>query len=103
MRSSRFYFTVNCTRFLLVADPQILGETFDSNGYNSFAIYDNDRTLKTSFELAMANSQPDVICFLGDLMDEGSVANTAQYERYLQRFKRIFAVPKNVKVLESFV
>lgn len=82
----------------MVADPQILGETFDRSTYNSLAIYDNDRTLKSSFKNAVVHSNPDVICFLGDLMDEGSAANIAQYERYLQRFKRIFAVPNDIKV-----
>lgn len=37
------YFTDNCTRIMFVADPQILGETFDTNFYNPLAILDSDR------------------------------------------------------------
>lgn len=32
----------NCTRILFVADPQLLGETFDSSFYSSLANYDSD-------------------------------------------------------------
>lgn len=35
-----------CTRILLVADPQILGETFDTNFYNGLAVHDCDRFLR---------------------------------------------------------
>lgn len=81
----------NCTRLLLVADPQILGETFDENGYNSLAIFDNDRFLSSSYGNAIAHARPDAVIFLGDLMDEGSVATTEQYERYAKRFRKIFS------------
>lgn len=33
----------NCTRILLVADPQLLGVQYDKNIYNSLAIWDSDR------------------------------------------------------------
>lgn len=84
----------------MVADPQILGETFDPNVYNNLAIYDNDRFLRTSYAHAIGHVRPDVVCFLGDLMDEGSVATTEQYSRYVQRFRLVFSAhdKKNVQV-----
>lgn len=89
----------NCTRLLLVADPQILGETFDQNLYNNLAIFDNDRFLRSSYAQAIQHVRPDVVCFLGDLMDEGSVANYDQYNRYVQRFRLVFSAhDKNVQV-----
>lgn len=80
----------NCTRLLLVADPQIIGETFDTNGYNVLAIRDSDRFLSATFAQAISHSQPNAVVFLGDLMDEGSVANDEQFERYVHRFNRIY-------------
>lgn len=35
--------TGNCTKILLVADPQLLGNTYDKNIYNGLAIYDSDK------------------------------------------------------------
>lgn len=80
----------NCTRLLLVADPQILGVTLDTNGYSALAIRDSDRFLRVTFAHALAHSRPHAVCFLGDLMDEGSIATDEQFERYAQRFGRIY-------------
>lgn len=33
----------NCTRILFIADPQLLGKTYDRSMYSSFARYDADR------------------------------------------------------------
>lgn len=57
----------NCTRILFVADPQLLGETFDSSFYSSIANYDSDWHLEKTFSRAFAHAKPDVICFLGDI------------------------------------
>lgn len=86
----------NCTTVLFVADPQLLGETFDTNFYSSLAIYDSDHHLKSTFARAFAHSKPDVICFMGDLFDEGSVASDDAYQRYLKRFNYIFRTNGNV-------
>lgn len=89
--------TGNCSTILLVADPQILGETFEPYIYSSIAIYDSDRFLKNTYSRAFAFSKPDVVCFLGDLMDEGSVANDVEYQRYVQRFHKLFKSNANVQ------
>lgn len=89
----------NCTRILLVADPQILGETFDTNVYKSLAIYDSDQYLAQSYRQASGHTRPHAIAYLGDLLDEGSVATDDEYERYSKRFQRIFEPPnRNTKV-----
>lgn len=36
-------FLGNCTKILLVADPQLLGERNDEHLYNGAAIYDSDK------------------------------------------------------------
>lgn len=92
----------NCTRLLLVADPQILGNTFDTNGYAPIARRDADRYLAVTYAHAIGHSQPDAVVFLGDLMDEGSVANDVQFEQYSRRFDGIYAAstPRHVRVLQ---
>lgn len=81
----------NCTSILFVADPQILGETFDTAWYYRIAMTDSDRFLRNTFSRAEAHSRPDVICFMGDLMDEGSVAADDAHARYAERFHSVFA------------
>lgn len=89
----------NCTRILLVADPQILGETFDTNAYSNLAIYDSDRYLASSYRQALGHARPHVVCFLGDLFDEGSVASAEEFVRYSKRFDRIFeTLDKRIQV-----
>jgi hypothetical protein len=42
--------------------------------------------------------RPDVVVFLGDLLDEGSVGSDADYLTYVKRFKSVFSFPDHVKV-----
>lgn len=78
-----------------MADPQILGETFDRDVYQRLAIFDSDRYLRNTFIRAVAHTEPNVICFMGDLMDEGSVASASEYVRYLDRFRNIYQIGNN--------
>ncbi|KAM8711198.1 hypothetical protein ACLKA7_000348 [Drosophila subpalustris] len=80
----------NCTRLLLIADPQILGNSYDRSSHSSLARYDSDRYLQKSFERAISFTQPHIIVFLGDLLDEGNIATAQEYKQYVKRFKRIF-------------
>lgn len=60
------------------------------------------RYLRGGFWRAFEHVLPDVVVFLGDHLDEGSVATDPQYQRYVDRFRSIFVVPRNTKVrLES--
>ncbi|XP_055595879.1 uncharacterized protein LOC129746303 [Uranotaenia lowii] len=85
--------TDKCLKLLLVADPQILGNTFDTKLYWPLANYDSDRHLAKTYRRAVEHTAPNVICFLGDLMDEGSVATAVQYDEYYARFSNIFTQP----------
>ncbi|KAL1117696.1 hypothetical protein AAG570_004011 [Ranatra chinensis] len=73
-------------RVLFVADPQILGERTES----WIARWDSDRFLAHSFQLAVMHVEPTLIVFLGDLMDEGSIASPEEYARYYKRFSQIY-------------
>lgn len=80
-----------------MADPQLIGETFDKIFYNDIAIHDSDKFLKKSFIQALHFAQPNVICFMGDLMDEGSIANESEFKRYVERFHHIYKTPDSVQ------
>uniref|UniRef100_A0A1B0CUQ9 Phosphomannomutase n=2 Tax=Lutzomyia longipalpis TaxID=7200 RepID=A0A1B0CUQ9_LUTLO len=86
----------NCTRILLVADPQLIGQTFDTSFYNPIAIYDSDRYLKKTFREVLDHTRPHIIPFLGDLFDEGSVATNDEYSSYLRRFHDIFHTDSSI-------
>ncbi|XP_058121385.1 uncharacterized protein LOC131294955 [Anopheles ziemanni] len=79
-----------CVRILLVADPQILGKTNNRQFYAGLANYDSDRYLAWYYEQAVEHVQPDVIIFLGDLMDEGTDSTELHFEEYYTRFGAIF-------------
>ncbi|XP_016985886.1 metallophosphoesterase 1 isoform X1 [Drosophila rhopaloa] len=87
----------NCTRLLLIADPQILGNSYDRSSHSPLARYDSDRYLAKTFERALAFTQPHIIVFLGDLLDEGNIATAQEYKQYVQRFRRIYQNKKYKK------
>lgn len=43
-----------------------------------------------TFQQALHFTQPDIIVYLGDLLDEGNIANTESYNNYVHRFHNIF-------------
>ncbi|XP_035826961.1 cell division control protein 1 [Aplysia californica] len=85
---------------LFASDPQLIGVQ-DELGFpiGSIARWDSDRYLQKTFSRAYAHTQPDVIVFLGDIMDEGSKATEAEYQSYLQRFHSIFPETKITKTV----
>lgn len=78
---------------MLVADPQLIG-----NNEPWITRYDSDRNLRKSFESALTIVQPEVVIFLGDLMDLGSYASDKEFQGYLERFHDIFKIPQHVHV-----
>lgn len=75
-----------CKHVILVADPQILGEERE----NVLKRWDSDRYLFNTYGRALQHVKPDNVIFIGDLMDEGSIADQSTFERYLRRFCKIF-------------
>lgn len=43
--------------------------------------------------------RPDVICFLGDLMDEGNTSNELNFKEYYERFGSIFPTHPTAKTI----
>lgn len=84
---------------LLVADPQLLGE---ERG-NILTRWDSDRYLYNAYGRALQHVNPDSVVFLGDLMDEGSLADQNTFERYLHRFCKIFFLKNTVPLASKNV
>lgn len=66
----------------------------------NFIIYFSRYTAKT-FSRALSLAQPDVIAFLGDLMDEGHIATNKDFLKYKQRFDSIFYTPEHIMVINK--
>jgi len=78
----------SCQKILIVADPQILSI---SNGIVSFVeAMDSDMYMKQSFQLAVKHVSPNVILFLGDLLDKGSQTAEEEYSSYKNRLDWVF-------------
>lgn len=56
------------------------------------------RYLHHTFGLAYDAYKPDIVAFLGDIIDEGSKATDMEYEAYVWRIKKIFKMEKGTKV-----
>ena len=61
--------------------------------------WDSDRYLSKTFSWAKYAYSPDVVIFLGDLMDEGSESSESDYVDYVRRFKSIY----ETKALKVYV
>ncbi|XP_023946445.1 uncharacterized protein LOC112051865 [Bicyclus anynana] len=82
----------SCTKILFIADPQIQGDLAVPPPLGSLVNWDSDRYLASTFSVVLKHFKPDVLVYLGDLMDEGSVSTTAQYHSYVKRLSNIFDV-----------
>lgn len=89
----------HCKTILLVADPQILGE----EGQSLLARWDSDRYLFNTYGRALQHVNPENVIFLGDLMNEGSLADQKTFERYLQRFCKIFFLKNTIPLTSKSV
>ncbi|KAG6813550.1 hypothetical protein H0H92_009942 [Tricholoma furcatifolium] len=84
---------------LLVADPQILDQrSYPERG--PFLTYLTrlvvDLNLRKNWWAAL-RKQPDVVVFLGDMMDGGRInMSDEEYKNYYQRFKSIFQLPLDI-------
>jgi len=86
-------------RLLFVADPQLIGHVYEHWAVGPFARWDSDRYMQLTFSLAIHHVQPEVIIFLGDLFDEGSIATDYYYRVYKDRFHNVFPIPDYAKVV----
>ena len=60
------------------------------------------RFLQKGFSYAYTYTKPDIVIFLGDLMDEGSKALGQEYMETLHRFHSVFDIASHIKVRFCF-
>lgn len=84
-------------RILLVADPQLVGLRDEHPVFGTINRWDCDRYLRSGFQEAFNYVRPDVVLFLGDLLDEGSVATEEEFATYMSRFQSVFQVPSTIQ------
>ncbi|XP_047514761.1 uncharacterized protein LOC125056000 isoform X2 [Pieris napi] len=80
----------SCTKILFIADPQIQGELAVPPPLSYLFNWDSDRYLKSTFSIVENYFRPDILVYLGDLMDEGSISTRAQFHGYVKRLSEIF-------------
>ena len=80
-------------KILFVADAQIQGY-LNEGTTGPIKRWDSDRYLSKTFSWAMYAYDPQVVVFLGDLIDEGSEADHDDYLDYVKRFKNIYTLKK---------
>ena len=85
----------SCTKILFVADPQLLGKINDNRYVTLIGNYDSDRHLAKTYRQAVAHTKPDIIVFLGDIFDEGSISNDQEFKETYLRFQKIFPIPRD--------
>jgi len=84
-------------RILFVADPQLQGLRDELPLLGVITRWDADKYLQFGFFHAVGHVRPDVVVFLGDLLDEGSIASEDEYKTYIHRFRKVFKMPAIVK------
>ncbi|XP_064618466.1 metallophosphoesterase 1 homolog [Lineus longissimus] len=89
-------------KVLFVADAQLIGHSNEFKTVGPFGFVtrrDSDRYLHKTFNLAYSHVQPDVVIFMGDLLDEGSITTNDRYEEYVNRFYAIFQKARESKMI----
>ena len=61
----------------------------------SLSRHDSDSYISRTYNQALHYAKPDIVVFLGDLIDEGSVAGEQEFKDYVKRFYRIFDIKNN--------
>lgn len=84
-------------RVLVVSDPQLVGDVDEHWLFGAVTRMDSDWYLYNGYQHALKLSQPDVVLYLGDLLDEGSKASNEQFDSYVARFKSVFQTPSHIK------
>lgn len=56
------------------------------------------RYLAATFSVMLNHYKPDVIVYLGDLMDEGSTSTLKQFYTYVKRLSEIFTINYKITV-----
>ncbi|CAD5218361.1 unnamed protein product [Bursaphelenchus okinawaensis] len=80
----------NGIKVLVVADPQLVGYQNEPKLGGGLRRWDSDNYMKRAYSLAYDNYKPDVVIFLGDLIDEMIFATQNELEMAIDRFYNVF-------------
>ena len=86
-------------KILLVSDAHVANMQNDNHWLSMLARWDADSYLSQSFAAACRHVKPEMVVFLGDLMDGGSRATDADFRLYSERVRRVFSVPDGVSAV----
>lgn len=78
---------------MILADPHLLGYRKGSK----IDQYIRESEMSASFRVAKFLFKPDLIIFLGDLLDEGLTAGQKEFSEYVERFSLIFPIDDSDK------
>lgn len=79
---------------MIIADTHLLG----SRKGHWFDKLRREWQMYRAFQTAIQLHNPDVVFVLGDLLDEGSYCNDAEFQYYIKRFYSLFYVPESIKM-----
>lgn len=81
----------NCSKILVVSKPRLLGNEYSPQFTFEVARKDNDWYLQRTYALAYDHFKPDIVLFLGQLLNEGSYCfQPILYDKYCKRFDNVF-------------
>ncbi|XP_068626670.1 metallophosphoesterase 1-like [Battus philenor] len=79
---------------LVLADTHLLGP-FRGHWLDKWR---REFQMHQAFQAIITIHQPEVVFFLGDLFDEGEWTNEKQFQDYVDRFHKLFALPEDVRI-----
>ncbi|KAL3283526.1 hypothetical protein HHI36_006665 [Cryptolaemus montrouzieri] len=81
-------------RIMVIADTHLLGPR---KGH-WFDKLRREWQMHRAFQTAVHLLQPELVFILGDIMDEGFYCSPEEFQKYIRRFKKLFAVPEQTKL-----
>ncbi|XP_053202011.1 metallophosphoesterase 1 homolog [Panonychus citri] len=78
----------NFVKVMILSDPHLLGKR-KGHPVDQFT---REWEMSIAFQLAKSIRKPDVIIFLGDLLDEGLTVDENGFDKYVDRFEKIFSI-----------
>jgi predicted phosphodiesterase len=82
---------INCTKSMILSDTHLLGR---KRGH-PFDKLRREWQMKRSFATAVQIFHPSLVAILGDILDEGLIADAKEFEDYVCRFQQLFPFPSD--------
>uniref|UniRef100_A0A914CDV6 Calcineurin-like phosphoesterase domain-containing protein n=2 Tax=Acrobeloides nanus TaxID=290746 RepID=A0A914CDV6_9BILA len=86
-------------KILIVADPQLIGYQNEPYFVGWISRWDSDRYMRRSFSKVLSHFEPNLIVFLGDLLDENIQMTQDELDLTYKRFLSAFPIPDNAQTI----